>query len=100
MRTGERQFREKKQPPAEAAATRPDGTEVRKYDAPKAVLMSGIIKGILDRQLPRALVWVGLMIALVLDMAGIPSLPFAVGVYSPFTSSAPIFVGGLVRRFG
>jgi len=77
--------------------TRPDGTEVRKYDAPKAVLMSYIIKGILDQQLPWALVIFGVIIALVLEMAKVPSLPFAVGVYLPLSSSAPIFVGGMIR---
>ncbi len=76
---------------------RPDGTEVRKFDAPKAVLMSYIIKGILDQQLPWGLVLFGVMIAVVLEMAGIASLPFAVGVYLPLASSAPIFVGGMVR---
>ncbi|MBI3716891.1 MAG: oligopeptide transporter, OPT family [Betaproteobacteria bacterium] len=76
---------------------RPDGTEVRKYDAPKAVLMSYIIKGILDQQLPWALVIFGAMIAIILEMAGIPSLAFAVGVYLPLSSSAPIFIGGMVR---
>ena len=76
---------------------RPDGTEVRKYDAPKAVLMSYIIKGILDQQLPWALVMFGVMIALILEMAGVSSLPFAVGVYLPLSSSAPLFVGGMVR---
>jgi putative OPT family oligopeptide transporter len=77
--------------------TRPDGTQVRKYDAPKAVLMSYIIKGILDRQLPWALVIFGVIIALVLEMSKVPSLPFAVGVYLPLSSSAPIFVGGVLR---
>ena len=76
---------------------RPDGSEVRKYDAPKAVLMSYIIKGILDQKLPWALVMFGVMIALILEMSGVPSLPFAVGVYLPLSSSAPIFVGGMVR---
>lgn len=76
---------------------RPDGTEVKKYDAPKAVLMSYIIKGILDQQLPWTLVLFGVMIALVLEMAGIPSLAFAVGVYLPLSSSAPLFVGGMIR---
>jgi putative OPT family oligopeptide transporter len=80
-------------------ATRPDGTAVRKYDAPKAVLMSYIIKGILDRQLPWALVIFGAVIALVLEMSKVPSLPFAVGVYLPLSSSAPIFVGGMVRWY-
>jgi uncharacterized oligopeptide transporter (OPT) family protein len=78
-------------------ATRPDGTRVAKFDAPKATLMSYIIKGILNRQLPWGLVLIGVMIALVLEMSGIASLPFAVGVYLPLSSSTPIFVGGLVR---
>ena len=76
---------------------RADGTEVRKFDAPKATLMSYIIKGILDRHLPWGLVLFGVMIAIVLEMSGIPSLAFAVGVYLPLSSSSPIFIGGLVR---
>ena len=76
---------------------RPDGSEVRKFDAPKATLMSYIIKGILDRQLPWGLVLFGVMIALVLEMSLIPSLAFAVGVYLPLSSSSPIFIGGLIR---
>lgn len=76
---------------------RADGTEVRKFDAPKATLMSYIIKGILDRELPWGLVLFGVMIALVLEMSGIPSLAFAVGVYLPLSSSTPIFIGGVIR---
>ncbi|MFO1499148.1 MAG: oligopeptide transporter, OPT family [Verrucomicrobiota bacterium] len=76
---------------------RPDHTEVRKFDAPKATLMSYIIKGILDRQLPWGLVLFGVMISVVLEMSGIPSLAFAVGVYLPLSSSAPIFIGGMIR---
>jgi putative OPT family oligopeptide transporter len=76
---------------------RPDGSKARKFDAPKATLMSYIIKGILDRQLPWGLVLFGVMIALVLEMSGIPSLAFAVGVYLPISSSSPILIGGLVR---
>ena len=77
--------------------SRPDGTTVAKYDAPKATLMSYIIKGILNHQLPWALVLLGVMIAIVLEMASIPSLAFAVGVYLPISSSTPILVGGFVR---
>jgi putative OPT family oligopeptide transporter len=76
---------------------RPDGTRVPKFDAPKATLMSYIIKGILNRQLPWALVVLGVMISIVLEMAGIPSLAFAVGIYLPLSSTSPIFIGGLVR---
>ncbi len=77
--------------------TRPDGSSVRKFDAPKAVLMSYIIKGILDRKLPWALVLLGVMIAVTLQMSFIPALAFAVGVYLPLSSSSPIFVGGMIR---
>ncbi|HEX8500951.1 MAG TPA: oligopeptide transporter, OPT family, partial [Pyrinomonadaceae bacterium] len=73
------------------------GREVDKFAAPKATLMSYIIKGILNRELPWGLVLLGVMIAVVLEMAGIPSLAFAVGVYLPLSSSSPILVGGLVR---
>jgi putative OPT family oligopeptide transporter len=76
---------------------RADGTEVRKFDAPKATLVSYIIKGILDRRLPWGLVLFGVMIALTLELCGIPSLAFAVGVYLPLSSSTPILAGGLVR---
>jgi len=76
---------------------RPDGSTVTKFDAPKATLMSYIIKGILSRKLPWALVLLGAMIAIVLEMSGIPSLAFAVGVYLPLASSSPIFIGGMVR---
>jgi uncharacterized oligopeptide transporter (OPT) family protein len=77
--------------------TRPDGTTVRKFDAPKATLMSYIIKGILDRKLPWALVLLGVMIALTLQLSFVPALAFAVGVYLPLSSSSPIFFGGLIR---
>jgi uncharacterized oligopeptide transporter (OPT) family protein len=73
------------------------GTKVKKFDAPKATLMSYIIKGILGRKLPWGLVLLGVMISLVLEMAGIPSLAFAVGVYLPLSSSSPILIGGFVR---
>ena len=77
--------------------TTADGSSVTKYDAPKATLMSYIIKGILNQQLPWGLVLLGVMIAIVLEMAGIPSLAFAVGVYLPLSSSSPIFIGGMIR---
>jgi putative OPT family oligopeptide transporter len=77
--------------------TRPDGSTVQKFAAPKAMLMSYIIKGILSRKLPWALVLLGVMITVVLEMCGIPSLAFAVGVYLPLSSSSPIWVGGIMR---
>jgi putative OPT family oligopeptide transporter len=80
-----------------AFAKRPDGTEVRKFEAPKATLVSYIIKGILDQKLPWALVLLGVMIAVTLQMSFVAALAFAVGVYLPLSASTPIFIGGLVR---
>ena len=77
--------------------TRADGTVVTKFAAPKATLMSYIIKGILNRRLPWTLVLFGVMIAVMLEMAGVPSLAFAVGVYLPFSTSTAVFAGGAVR---
>lgn len=74
-----------------------DGKELTRYDAPKATLMSYIIKGILNQQLPWGLVLIGAMIAIMLELAGVPSLAFAVGLYLPIATSAPIFFGGMVR---
>ena len=77
--------------------TRPDGSVVRKFDAPKATLMSYIIQGILDRKLPWALVLLGVSIAVTLQMSFVPALAFAVGVYLPLSTSSPIFIGGMIR---
>lgn len=77
--------------------TRDDGTSVQKYEAPKARLMSLIIDGILTQKLPWGLVLLGVAIAIVLELCGIASLPFAVGVYLPLAASSPIFFGGLIR---
>ncbi len=74
-----------------------NGNKLEPYPAPKPILMSYIIKGILSQELPWGLVLIGVMIALVLELTGIPSLAFAVGVYLPISTSAPIFVGGAVR---
>jgi putative OPT family oligopeptide transporter len=79
--------------------TRPDGAHVNKFEAPKAILMSYIIKGILGQELPWTLVLLGAFTALILEMCGVQSLPFAVGVYLPISSSLPIFIGGALRWF-
>jgi putative OPT family oligopeptide transporter len=77
--------------------TRDDGLAVQKFEAPKARLMSLIIDGILSQKLPWGLVLLGAAIALLMELCGVSSLPFAVGVYLPMSTSAPIFFGGLVR---
>jgi putative OPT family oligopeptide transporter len=71
--------------------------ESLKFDAPKTRLMQLIIDGVLDAKLPWDLVLIGVLIALTLELVGVPSLPFAVGVYLPLSSSTPIFLGGMIR---
>lgn len=78
-------------------STRPDGTEVRKYDAPKATLMSYIIRGELGGQLPWGWMLLGVMIAFTIELCGINSLNFAVGVYLPISTTVPMMVGGIIR---
>ncbi len=77
--------------------TRPDGTTVTKFDAPKATLISYIIKGVLSRQLPWSMVMIGVAISVVVELAGISALTFAVGVYLPLSTSSPILIGGMIR---
>lgn len=74
------------------------GNKLTRYDAPKATLMSYIIKGVLGQDLPWGLVLIGAMIAIMLEIVGVPSLAFAVGLYLPIATSMPIFVGGVVRK--
>jgi putative OPT family oligopeptide transporter len=74
-----------------------EGRRVSKYNAPKATLMATIIDGIMGNTLPWGLVLIGVFIAVVLQLAGVPALPFAVGVYLPLAASAPIFFGGMAR---
>jgi len=80
-----------------SVAVRDDGSEAIKYKAPKATLMAFIIDGIMTRKLPWGLVLIGVFITVVMQMAGVPALAFAVGVYLPLSTSTPILVGGLVR---
>lgn len=76
---------------------RDDGTEVKKLQPPQAELFALITHGILSQKLPWTLVLFGVIIAVVMELCGVSSLPFAVGMYLPLSSSTPIFVGGLVR---
>jgi putative OPT family oligopeptide transporter len=65
--------------------------------APQATLMATVIDGVLTQSLPWALVFVGVAIAVVVELLGVPSLPFAVGLYLPLALTTPIFAGGVVR---
>ncbi|MDX2055815.1 MAG: oligopeptide transporter, OPT family [Polyangiaceae bacterium] len=70
---------------------------VWKFDAPKAQLFRLIIDGTLGGKLPWGLVLIGALLAIMMELVGVASLPFAVGLYLPIGTSAGIFVGGMVR---
>ncbi|MBR6720260.1 MAG: oligopeptide transporter, OPT family [Clostridia bacterium] len=71
------------------------GTE--ELAAPQATLMKLIVEGVMEGNLPWALVAIGVVIAIVVEIVGIPVLPFAIGIYLPVQLNACIMVGGLIR---
>jgi putative OPT family oligopeptide transporter len=73
------------------------GRELKRLDSPKATLMALITDGILTHRLPWALVLIGVCLTLAIELMGVSSLPVAVGVYLPLTTSAGMFAGGIVR---
>ena len=67
--------------------------------APQATLMKMIVKGIMDAKLPWVLVFMGVFLALALEVLRVPVMPFAIGLYLPIYLSCGIMVGGVVRLF-
>ena len=67
--------------------------------APQATLMKMVIEGIMGGNLPWGLILIGVCIAVIVEIIGIPVLPFAIGVYLPVQLNACIMVGGIVRLF-
>ena len=65
--------------------------------APQATMMKMVVEGVMDKTLPWNLVLVGVFISITVELFGFSSLPFAVGLYLPFSLSTPIMLGGLVR---
>ncbi len=75
-------------------------TSVRmKFPAPKTQVMATIINGLLTQDLNWALIAIGACIAIALELCGVSSLAFAVGLYVPMKYSTPIFLGGIARWF-
>ena len=65
--------------------------------APQATLMKMIVEGIMGGNLPWNLVFVGVFLALGLEILRIPVMPFAIGLYLPIYLNATIMIGGVVR---
>ena len=71
------------------------GTE--KIPAAQATMMKMLVEGIMNGELPWALIFIGVFIAIVDEILHMPVMPFAVGMYLPFSLSAGIMAGGVVR---
>lgn len=65
--------------------------------AAQATMMKMLVEGIMDANLPWALILIGVFVAVVIEILKIPVMPFAVGMYLPFSLSAGIMAGGIVR---
>ena len=75
------------------------GFGTKELPAPQATLMKLVIEGVLDQNLPWTLVGIGAAIAVACELAKIPSLPFAVGVYLPVSTMIPVMLGGVLRWY-
>lgn len=65
--------------------------------APQAMLMKMIVEGVMDGNLPWALVFIGAFISIAFELVGIPALPVAIGLYLPLELSTTIAIGGVIR---
>ncbi|MEO8030827.1 MAG: oligopeptide transporter, OPT family [Gemmatimonadota bacterium] len=74
-----------------------NGQPVTKLDSPKATIMALVTDGILTQKLPWTLVLLGVFITAALELMGVSSLPVAVGIYLPISTSSAMFAGGVVR---
>jgi uncharacterized oligopeptide transporter (OPT) family protein len=83
----------------QAKYLREDGIGAGKLRAPQAKLMATVIDGLLTHRLPWDLILLGVAIAVFMELLGVRSLTFAVGVYLPLASTMPVFLGGVVRKF-
>ena len=68
-----------------------------KIPAAQATMMKLLVEGIMDANLPWALILIGVFVAVVAEILQVPVMPFAVGMYLPFSLSAGIMAGGAVR---
>lgn len=75
------------------------GFGTTELSAPQATLMKMIIEGVMDGNLPWSLVFIGVFIAVVIEVLGIPVLPVAIGLYLPLELSTTIMIGGILRWF-
>lgn len=67
--------------------------------APQATLMKMLVEGVMNGNLPWGLIFIGIFIAIAVEILRIPVLPVAIGLYLPLELSTCIMLGGLIRLF-
>jgi len=70
-----------------------------KFPAPQGTLMATLIKGMLSFNLDWNFVFVGVFLAMTMELCGVNALNFAVGAYLPISTTLPIFIGGVIKKF-
>ena len=73
------------------------GFGTKELAAPQATLMKMIVEGVMDGNLPWTLIFIGVFVAIVVEVLGIPVLPVAIGLYLPLELSSTIMIGGVIR---
>ena len=73
------------------------GFGTKELAAPQATLMKMIVEGVMQENLPWALVFIGVFLAVAMEILRIPVLPVAIGLYLPLELSATIAIGGIIR---
>ncbi|MCD1147535.1 oligopeptide transporter, OPT family [Peptoniphilus sp. KCTC 25270] len=71
----------------------------KELPAPQASLMKLVVEGVMGGNLPWDLVFVGIAVAVMVEIVGLPVLPVAIGLYLPIHLSTPIMVGGLIKLY-
>lgn len=72
------------------------GLGSKELSAPQARLIADLVQGVMGGQLPWGLLLMGATIGVVVELLGVPSLPFAIGLYLPISTSSPIIIGGII----
>lgn len=70
-----------------------------KLAAPQATMMKMIIEGVMNGNLPWALIFIGAFISITIEILGVAALPVSIGLYLPLELSSTIMIGGLVRKY-
>ena len=73
------------------------GFGTRELAAPQATLMKMIVEGVMQGNLPWPLIFIGIFIAVAIEIMGLPVLPIAIGLYLPLELSSTIMIGGVIR---